>query len=130
MKNLIYRVTPICLQSLPHIIKNIPPPPPPPNCDKYILIKWYILLTNILPSFCRAHSTYTRIEGARKNNVNKQSFFVKHVDIIRPDIFFIDNMFQVFSRFSRFKIPPTFLWLIPGFSGFPGLKFQFPGFSR
>ena len=29
-------------------------------------------------------STYTRIEGSRKNNVNKQSFFAKHVDIIRP----------------------------------------------
>ena len=41
-------------------------------------------------------STYTRIEGARKNNVNNQSFFVKHVDIIRPlkaDIFIIDYIF-------------------------------------
>ena len=41
-------------------------------------------------------STYTRIEGVRKNNVNNQSFLVKHVDIIRPlkaDIFFIDYMF-------------------------------------
>ena len=41
-------------------------------------------------------STYTCIEVARKNNVNNQSFFVKHVYIIRPlkaDIFFIDYMF-------------------------------------
>ena len=43
---------------------------------------------------------YTRIEGARKNNVNNQRFFVKHVDIIRPlkaDIFFIDYMFTGYN---------------------------------
>ena len=38
-------------------------------------------------------STFTRIEGVRKSNIIYQSFFVKHVYIIRPlksDIFFFD----------------------------------------
>ena len=55
-----------------------------PPFDKYITL-----------FFQSSVSTYTHIEGARKNNVNNQSFFVKHVDIIRPlkaDIFFIDYM--------------------------------------
>ena len=94
LKNLIYCVTHICLQSLLQNKKIYPPPPPPPptlkqNCN-YMVPPFDKYITLFLQS---SVSTFTRV---RKSNIIYQSFFVKHVYIIKPlksDIFFIDYMF-------------------------------------
>ena len=57
-----------------------------PPFDKYITL---FLQSSV--------STFTRIKAMRKSNIYYQSFFVKHVDIIRPlkaVIFSIDYMYM------------------------------------